>query len=466
MWSLFIISSHVGTASRSLILLRYSSNRVSTYILWWLSKSEERVTVRLLLWSSCGNITSIASWKSYTLTSASLGPISHEWFIVCVQFQLLCQLLLGHIKSLMMHISLIRSSSKIRWKMVFHIDYLSHIFHLMTHSLSLMAIATSAWSEWSDTVCQVLVLRCWTVPLECVKIELILIWSTTDWSFIYLMGTHLALFFIIDNLSRISYLVKLASNIHWVWLSLRMSNLMSWRLRRLSTVWLGYLCVISSGLWTTLDLILDLLCLFLIGFSYGYTLTNLLLLRSIEWMHLMMRLHNQPSSTLWWRILIQVSCLRIINIDIRIIDSVARAPLGWWRSITSLSGGDPSLPTCLRFTWINLIILRWNISLILLLLKHHLLLNLLFMELLGRCKVEVVDYIRDICNSVCTGLSILTGSIGALRGINLNVLRRLVLTLETILNYLSWFVVDTVSRALESFMRLSLLSTVFKILII
>ena len=45
-------------------------------------------------------------------------------------------------------------------------------------------------------------------------------------------------------------------------------------------------------------------------------------------------------------------------------------------------------------------VLSRNVSLILLLLKHHLLLNLLLMQLLGRRQIEIVNDVCDIGHSI------------------------------------------------------------------
>ena len=62
-------------------------------------------------------------------------PISGISLTICVKFQLLCKLLLCHIKSLVMHTSLCSSGSEISWKMILDVDNLGHILCPIGHSL-------------------------------------------------------------------------------------------------------------------------------------------------------------------------------------------------------------------------------------------------------------------------------------------------------------------------------------------
>ena len=116
----------------------------------------------------------------------------------------------------MMHISLISSSPKITWEMVYDVNDLSHVLHIIAHSLSSLAVALPTWSKGSYSVCQVLVFR--GRAFKWVEVELVLVRGPADAPFIDLLG-HLMFFSlisrIINTLSRITELIKLsASNIH------------------------------------------------------------------------------------------------------------------------------------------------------------------------------------------------------------------------------------------------------------
>jgi hypothetical protein len=191
-----------------------------------------------------------------------------------------------------MHITLIRASSEIRWQMILHIDNLCHVLHLMAHSLSLMAVTSSTRSERANPICQILIFRCRTMTFQSIKIELIFIWSSTDRPLVYLVSNHSALISLlfIYHLSWISHLIVLSTDIHWV----RLSSRMCWLIRILwgRCTRLTDLCIISSSLWSTFDLILNLCSLFFIWLSDWNSLANLLLLWPIKWVHLMVRSHH------------------------------------------------------------------------------------------------------------------------------------------------------------------------------
>ena len=91
----------------------------------------------------------------------------------------------------------------------------------------------------------------------------------------------------------------------------------------------------------------------------------------------------------------------------RIVDTVTRVPLRGSRTVSTLGLSDSSLPLVLNVSWRWPSVDSWVVSclhveapLVLLLLKKHLLLNLLLMHLLSRGQVEVVNYIRDIGHSI------------------------------------------------------------------
>lgn len=73
--------------------------------------------------------------------------ISHERLIVSVELELFGKLLLGHIKSLMMHVPLVSTSSEIRWQVIFNIDNLCHILNLSPNSLCALTVPLATWSE-------------------------------------------------------------------------------------------------------------------------------------------------------------------------------------------------------------------------------------------------------------------------------------------------------------------------------
>lgn len=368
-----------------------------------------------------------------------------------------------------MHVPLVRSSSEIRRQVIFHVDHLSHIFHLMAHSLTLMTVTSAAWSEGPNAISQVLILRRWAVTFQSIEIKLIFIWCSANGSFVHLMRNHTALIclLLINDLGGISCLVMMTTNIHRMRLSSRMWRLAIWVLWR-SISWLAYLSVVATSLRSTFNLILDLCSLFLVWLSDGNTLADLLLLRSIKWMHLVVRSHHKSTSWFRWRVLVQLLCvLRVIHVDFWVIYTVTRVSFGWRWAISSLSGGDSSSSWRLSFGWV---IRRWNSSLVLLLLEHHLLFNLLLVQLLRRRQIKIVDDIGNVCNSIGSYWTIWTclrriWILGIIR-IDLHVVWILALTLESILDYLSGFIVAGLTVALESFMRLSLLSAIFKVLVL
>ena len=162
-----------------------------------------------------------------------------------------------------------------------------------------------------------------------------------------------------------------------------------------------HLNIISTSLWTPLNLVLNLLGLLFVRFANTYALTNLLLLRSVQRMHLLMRVHHH--SAFIRRVTVLLLHLgRRVHVDVRVVDStVSRISLGGTWPITSLSSGIPlRLPSFLS-TWWD----RSSGSHLLLL--HHLALNLLLVELLRWRQIKVVN---DVCN-ICDAIIILTYSL-------------------------------------------------------
>ena len=367
-----------------------------------------------------------------------------------------------------MHVSLIWSSSEIRRQMIFHINYLSHVFHLMAHSFTLMTVASTTWSEWPDAISQILILRCWAMSFQSIEIKLIFIWCSTNGSFIHLMRNHTALIglLIIYDLGWISCLVVLTSDIHRMRLSSCMCRLI-WVLRR-SISWLAYLSVVTTSLRSTLNLVLDLRSLFFIWLSDRNTLADLLLLWSIKWMHLVMRSHHKSASWFGRRDLVQLlSVLGRIHVDFWVVNTVTRISFRRRWSVSSLCGCDSSGSWRLSFWWV---ISWWWVSLVLLLLQHHLLFYLLLVQLLRWRQIKIVNDVRNICNSIGSYLTVWTClrrilSLGIIR-IDLHIVWILILTLKSILDNLSRFIVTALTVTLESFVRLSFLSAIFKVLVI
>jgi len=178
-----------------------------------------------------------------------------------------------------------------------------------------------------------------------VKIKLIFVWSTAYasfvqnlicwswscsffWRFLQVLFSTSSLF--IHFLSWVSKLVEFSIlNVHWL------------RLRAtLWLIWRYHLCVISSSLWSSLNLILNLSLLFFIRVSYLNTLTDLLMLRSIQWSHLL-RIMN-------YHIFNRRFMLNIILVNIRILLSF----LTWILSVSSLSCQSSRLLSLTNLIWI------------------------------------------------------------------------------------------------------------------
>ena len=173
---------------------------------------------------------------------------------------------------------------------------------------------------------------------------------------------------IIDSLSWVSKLVELSpSNVHGMRLSGvvgALSCLVCWRI--------PHLVVVATCLRPTLYVILNLLLLLFVRIAYLNTLTDLSLLRSVK------RIQSGSfSSVLLWRALLVVWSV----IDIWIVYSVSWIPFGraWSWPTLGCNSSLASLSSWIIF--VRNLILSWYVSLILLLQKH-LLLDLLFMELL------------------------------------------------------------------------------------
>lgn len=128
-----------------------------------------------------------------------------------------------------------------------------------------------------------------------IEVELVLIGGSADRPFVHLVGHHTALRLFIIYYLRITHVV-VRSDVHRVRLSLWIT-LVSDVLRLIAT-WLANLGVVTSGLRSPFYLVLNLLSLFFVRLSNRYALANLLLLRPIQRIHLVMRPHHEPLSTL------------------------------------------------------------------------------------------------------------------------------------------------------------------------
>lgn len=373
-----LASSERATPSCATFLVK-STHWVSTYILRRLGKVEQRRATWL-----CGgsNVSSVSKTNR-----SSLGlSIPHERFIISAKLQLLGQLLLCHIQSLMMHISLIGSSSQITWEMIFYVNDLSHVFHIITHSLSTLAVALPTWSEGSNTVCKILVFR--SRAFKWVEVELVLVRGPADTPFIDLWR-HLMFFAlisrIINTLSRITELIKLSSsNVHWVGLCC-----IIWTLGCLVCRRVANLIAVTTCLRPAFNIILDLLLLLFVWVTDLDTLAYLGLLWSVQ------RIESSSlPSTLLWRVL---NIVRGV-INIWVVYSISWVPLWWARSLTTLRGNPPLTRLTSRIRSFVLI-LGGLISLILLL-KKHLLLYLLFMELLTWSKIKVINDVGNVSHTI------------------------------------------------------------------
>ena len=241
----------------------------------------------------------------------------------------------------------------------------------------------------------------------------------------------------VDSLCRIAKLIKLsAPNVHWMGLSC-----IIWALCcRVGLRWIANLVAISTSLWSSLDVVLDLLLLFFVWITNLNSLTDLSLLGSVK------RIESGSLPSVFLRRGFNI--VRIV-IDIRIVHSIAWASL-WraWSLSTLRSNPSCTLPRriicsrILRFT-LNLILCRDILSLVLLL-HQHLLFNLLLMQLLTRSQIKVINYVGNISDAIllCFGrllnLSTLLLLETVLDRLTLVILRRLISLMSSI--SISWVI--------------------------
>lgn len=140
--------------------------------------------------------------------------------------------------------------------MVFHINDLSHVLHLMTNASLVrrhLHAIVAAWSEISDAGgVQVLILRSRAVALELVELELVFVGSTTNASFVDMVGSNSTMSFLLNELAIQRLIGHLLLGIH---LLIVVSTMILDVTRHVS------LLVIASGLGPALQLVLDLLLL-------------------------------------------------------------------------------------------------------------------------------------------------------------------------------------------------------------
>ena len=194
--------------------------------------------------------------QSNILTTFLAISISQERLIRRVHFELLSKLLLGHVQPLMVHISLVGSCLQVRWQMVLDVDYLGHIVH---------SIVGSSWNATHvvssivlDARGKVLTLRGLALPFQTSEVHLILgVRGSANRPLVdHVVLVHLLL-----------HVVVYVGWLGWGWLLLSIFIFFTFNVK---------LDVVSAGLRSPLDLILNLGSLLLIGVSNLDALADLL----------------------------------------------------------------------------------------------------------------------------------------------------------------------------------------------
>jgi len=181
--------------------------------------------------------------------------------------------------------------------MVLHVDHLSHVLHLVSDS-SLIWITghihtIRSWSEIGNTRwVKILVLWCWAVSFELIELELVLVWSPTNTSFVDVVGPDSTMRLLFDELTVQRLVCHLLLRVH---LLVCISAVV------LNIPWHVCLLIVSTCLWSSFKLILYLLLLFFIRITNLNALTYLLKLGSVKWVHLLVGVHHY--SSLVWRLL-------------------------------------------------------------------------------------------------------------------------------------------------------------------
>ena len=178
--------------------------------------------------------------------------------------------------------------------MVLHVDHLSHILHLVPDS-SLIWITghihtIRSWSEIGNTRwVKILVLWCWAMSFELIELELVLVWSPTNTSFVDVVGSNSTMRLLFDKLTIQGLVGHLLLRVHLLVVVSGMGLNITWQIS---------LLIVSTCLRSSFKLILYLLLLFFIWITNLYALTYLLELWSIKWVHLLVRVHHH-SSLVW-----------------------------------------------------------------------------------------------------------------------------------------------------------------------
>ena len=165
---------------------------------------------------------------------------------------------------------------EVRWKMVTQINDLSHVLHLVSKPLRSWPMidevkSTTRWSETTNTTCQVLILWSGTVTLDGIQVELSLVGCARNASFIDLRRNDSALI----SLFLVHWSAHLVTH-----LNLRSATNLAIGISTLSLICLPQLCLlgwrlaaslghihllaIAPSLRPSFDLILYILCLFLV----------------------------------------------------------------------------------------------------------------------------------------------------------------------------------------------------------
>ena len=296
-----------------------------------------------------------------------------------------------------MKTSLISSSSEVIRQMIFYINHLCHIFDSLPNSLVISIASTGMiGSEICNSIRQILILWRWALSFDGIEIELIFIRSSTYASFINYTLSYLffltGLVFIVIlgvlglfwyDLCWVSKLIEFSGvDIHWLRLRARLCC------SRMD------LSISSSSLWSPFDLILNLLSLLLIWVSNLDALADLLVMWSVQRMHLLMLI-------LCFRGWVLLCILALVNnwigYIIWICSILLSIVIAW--SVASLSCRSLLTWIChiwqlLRLGCVVLLFIRG--SRLILLLHYHLLFYLWFMELLGRSQIDIRDYVCNV----------------------------------------------------------------------
>lgn len=189
--------------------------------------------------------------------------------------------------------------------------------------------------------------------------------------------------------------------------------LLRWRLRCRRDI---HLLAVSTGLRSSFDLVLDILSLLFVGLAYRKALAYLELLRPVQGAQMRLLLNHVPLIFVWRLSGRLGHLIRVVDIYQRIVDAVAGVSFRTARPVAALSQRNPPLigwrkaaDLLLGSTWLRLLagsrcapstLSMSRVLLLLLLIEQHLLLDLLLVHLLRWRQVEVVNYVRNVRDSV------------------------------------------------------------------